>query len=344
MTTSYLRILTAISLVCLLMAVPVSAQETNLQTASSSAPVTDTSWYQVERISGDPQVGDFVVGPGRSEIRLEPGQSFVQEITVTNRISDNREFKLEIEDITGTADAAQPVVLLGEETGPYSVKEIISIPEMSFTLDLGERARIPVTVTVPQNAAPGGYYGSILVSTVQSSETTDATTPRSPIIARVGSLFFVTVAGEVLREGEAKSITTLDGKSVYQSGPIEFAVLYENTGTVHTNPYGEISITNMFGEEVGFVELEPWFVLPKSLRSREVSWDREFLFGKYTATARINRGYDDLVDEVETTFWVLPWNLVAITFAVLFVFIFLIRFISKNFEFKRKVTTTKSEE
>jgi hypothetical protein len=92
----------------------------------------------------------------------------------------------------------------------------------------------------------------------------------------------------------------------------------------------------MFGEEVGFVELAPWFVLPQSLRLREVTWDREWLLGRYTATARINRGYDDVVDEMSVTFWVLPWKVVAGTFTVLFIIFFSFRAFFRAFEFKRK--------
>ena len=33
-----------------------------------------------------------------------------------------------------------------------------------------------------------------------------------------------------------------------------------------------------------------------------------------TVTAKVNRGYDDIVDEVSTTFWVLPWKIVLGTF------------------------------
>ena len=122
----------------------------------------------------------------------------------------------------------------------------------------------------------------------------------------------------------------------YEKGPINLSIAYENTGAVHVNPYGEVSIKNMFGEEVGFVELEPWFVLPKSLRSREFDWDREFLLGRYTVTAKINRGYDDKIDEVSTTFWVLPWKLVTGAFAILFIVIFCIRAFFRNFEFSKK--------
>jgi hypothetical protein len=306
--------------------------------ATTTVPVpkeSDSSWFQLERIEGDIDVGDFVVGPGRAEIVVSPGETIVQEITVTNRISENRTFKLSVDDITGSADGSSAVSLTDGARGPYSIRDYISFPENSFTLGLGERARIPVTIKIPADAEPGGLYGSVLISTERNTtESGEAT--RSPIIARIGSLFFVTIRGEVERSGSVKGISTVDGKWWYEEGPINLSILYENTGSVHVNPYGEISITNMFGEQVGFVELEPWFVLPKSLRSRDVLWDREFLLGRYTVTAKINRGYDDVIDEVTTTFWVLPWKIVLGTFAALFVIIFLVRSFFRTFEFSRK--------
>ena len=296
-------------------------------------------WFKIEKLNGDNvQQGDFVVGPGRAELEIRPGETVIYEISVANRISDGRVFDLEVEDIGGTTDGSKAVVLLGEETGPYTVKDYFDFPEESFKLNLGERARIPVTISVPPDAEPGGYYGSVLVSTVRTEETeqVDASVPRSPIIARIGTLFFITVPGEIEKAGETKEITLADKKWWYESGPIDFNILYENTGSIHLGPYGELRIKNLFGEEVGFVELEPWFVLPKSLRSRDVSWDRELLLGRYVATAQINRGYDDIVDEVSVVFWVLPWKIVGGTFLVIFIIIFSIRAFFRKFEFKRK--------
>jgi hypothetical protein len=322
---------------------PASAELTTTSSATTTDTVLSTTeataeelWYKSERIFGDIDVGDFVVGPGRKEIELRPGETVIQEITVTNRISDGRVFKLEVEDVTGSADPYQSVELTGEQRGPYSIRDYISFPKDTFTLALGERARIPVTITVPPDAEPGGYYGSVLVSTIQAPGSTNDTAPRSPVIARVGSLFFLTVAGEVTKSGSTKSVDTIGDQWWYESGPIDMGILYENTGSIHLNPYGEISITNLFGEEVGFVQLEPWFVLPQSLRIREVAWDREFLLGRYTVTARINRGYDDIVDEVSTTFWVLPWKIVGGMFLVLFIILFSLRAFFRTFEFKRK--------
>ena len=339
--TTMLRLLLALAIIATPLSGEVFAQsDTASTTASTSNAVAETAatgnWYRSEQISGNIQVGDFVVGPGRSEITVSPGETIIQEIIVTNRISPNRTFTLEVEDITGSSDASQAVSLTGGERGPYSIRDYISFPETTFNLDLGERARIPVTITIPADAEPGGFYGSVLVSTDRTPEPDAEQVSRSPIIARIGSLLFVRVRGDAEISGKTDNIHVIGDKWWFEKGPIPLAITYENTGSVHVNPYGEVSVKNMFGEEVGFIELEPWFVLPKSLRSREIDWDREFLLGRYTVTAKVNRGYDDIVDEVSTSFWVLPWKIVVGSFVIIFLLIFGLRAFFRTFQFSRK--------
>ncbi|MFW6210386.1 MAG: hypothetical protein ACOC4E_02765, partial [Patescibacteria group bacterium] len=91
--------------------------------ATTTPPPREEQWYRVESVFGNVDVGDFVVGPGRSEIEVQPGETVVLEISVTNRISDNRQFNLDIEDISGTADASRPAQLMGAERGPYSIQD-----------------------------------------------------------------------------------------------------------------------------------------------------------------------------------------------------------------------------
>lgn len=323
---------------------PTPLSEINNTSTSSlvndpTLPTNDAPWFEIEQLTGDRvNQGDFVVGPGRIELEVKPGQTIVEYISVSNRISDNRTFELIVEDISGSNETDEAVVLLGDAKGPYTVKDYISFPEKTFKLNLGERARIPITITIPPNAEPGGFYGSVLVQTVQTDEYegTDSPVPRSPIIARVGTLFFLTVPGNVNKEGVTKEISLPDNKWWYEKGPIKLNVLYENTGSVHLNPYGELRVKNLFNEEVGFIELEPWFALPQSFRTKNITWDREVLFGRYTATAYVNRGYDDIVDEVTVSFWVLPWKIIGGTFLIIFFIIFGIRTFLKRFEFKRR--------
>jgi hypothetical protein len=308
-----------------------------LATSTQEQLVTDR-WFTSDFVIGDPLVGDFVVGPGRVELNMKPGETVVTEITVTNRISENREFLLEVSDVAGTSDGSSALNLVeGGAPGPYSIREFVSFKEPTFNLALGERARIPVTITLPPNITPGGLYGTVLVSTVQAPNTpTGANVPRNPIIARVGSHIFINIEGEKVVSGEVLGIDVLPSKLWHETGPFNFAISYDNDGSVHLNPYGEISVRNMFGQEVGYVQLEPWFVLPASLRTREIEWDRGFLFGRYTAVAQINRGYGDIVDEVQVSFWVLPWKIMAAVFGSLFLILFVFRLFFRTFEFKRK--------
>lgn len=305
------------------------------ETATTTNSVETSKWFKSDFISGDIQVGDFVIGPGKVELTIKPGETVTRTISVTNRISDQRTFELMVEDMSGSANPNQAVVLLGDQSGPYSLKDYFSFPSNTFDLALGERAQIPVTITMPPNAEPGGYYGAVLVTTVQS-DVEEGTNVNTPVIARVGTLFFITVPGEFEKNGSVTDFTTIPDKFLFTKGPINLGILFENTGSIHLGPYGEVKVSNLLGEEVGYVEIQPWFVLPKSMRLRELSWDREMLLGRYTITANINRGYDDIIDTKIIHIWVLPWQFLLGTFAALFILFVTIKFIFSRFEFKRK--------
>ena len=303
-----------------------------------SVPVTMAQEITRESV-GAGDYGDFVVGPGKVELPLNPGESRTIEMLVTNRLGEPRVFNIEVEDAAGTDDLARPIVLLGDDTGPYTLKDYIHFPETSFVLEAGVRARIPVTITLPEDAEPGGRYGSVLVTTTtvkDDSRLSSEARPSSAIITRIGTLFFITTPGEVEVEGKLEDFTTIPDKKFFTKGPISFAAIFRNTGSVHLNPYGTVSVTNMLGEEVGFIDLDPWYAMPQSLRYREINWEREFLFGRYQATLEINRGYNDEVDTATVSFWVIPIKLIIPAIGGLVLLLLFIRYIVTRFEFKRK--------
>jgi hypothetical protein len=318
---------------------PVLAQVSEEPLQPKSVAVEQVS-YSLEELPSAGVYRDFVVGPGKFELELAPGESKKVELVVSNRMGEKKRFSLTAEDMTGSSDPTQAVNLLGEERGPYTLKDFISVPHAEFELEHGMRARIPVTVSLPVDAEPGGRYGSLLVSIVSRSEDgsvpKDSTTPGSVIISRIGTLFFVTNPGEVTQDVSLVDFDVADGKHFLTKGPVSFSIVSENKGSVHATPYGEVRIYNMFDHEVGFVELDPWFVMPKSLRLREVAWNSEFLFGKYTAVTKINRGYDDIVDEQSVVFYAVPIRVIVGVFGTLFVLFFILYFVRSRFEFRRK--------
>lgn len=299
-----------------------------------AAPFT-ASAYVIEQIPSQDVKSDFVVGPGKIELEIAPGESKTFNLTVTNRMGDDRIFTLSKEDFKGSDNLEETVVLLGEEQGPYSLRDLISVPEDSFELKHAERAVIPVTVSVPADAEPGGLYGSIITDT--ASKRIDGQQARSTIVSRIATLIFVRIPGEVNAEGKLSQFTTLASKKLYGGAPIPFTILYENTGSVHLTPYGFIEVKNMFGREVGNIPVDAWFAMPDALRSREISWEHPtILFGKYTATAKINRGYGGIVDEMKFTFYVFPIKLFVLIVGALAFVLIVFKWLLSNFEFRRK--------
>ena len=293
--------------------------------------------YEVEKLSeASNNLGDFVVGPGKIELNLKPGEQRTIPIKISNRLGETKSFNLDVEDFTGSNDPKETVVLLGDQRGPYSLRDFISFEEPNFTLNAGERATIPVTISVPADAEPGGLYGTLLVSVVTSPSAEGRSSGGSAIVSRIGTLFFVTVPGDVNKVGEVVDFGTTGKKRFFGKGPINFEILFKNDSSVHLNPYGVVSVKNMYGEEVASIVADPWFALPQSLRLRELTWNREFLFGKYTAKAEINRGYDNIVDTKEFTFYVLPWKIALAVIPGLAIVIFFIRVVSTKFEIRKK--------
>ena len=308
----------------------------------SSTSKVNAAPYSIEKLPDTTAYGDFVVGPGKYQVDMKPGETRVVNVVVSNRMGKSKLFTVEIEDFKGSRDLGRPVVLVGNDRGPYSLRDYLKVASSTFNLNNAERVTIPVKISIPTDAQPGGLYGSIVIGTLTSPEEqvpvgTDSLGV-NPIVTRIGSLFFIRIAGDIKQDLVLKDFSMKNHRNILGSSPVNFEILYENNGSVHENPYGYIYVTNLFGSEIKKIEVEPWFILPDSLRVREVSWEAPFLFGRYTATAEIKKGYGDAVDTATVAFWVIPWKIVSLVFVSVIVLVAIIRFVlSKiHISFKKK--------
>ena len=304
--------------------------------------LSPASAYRIENIAETPIANDFVVGPGKTEIKINPGESSLKNIVVTNRYGKEMKFNIKIEDLTSGSNSSEAISLLGEEKGPYSLRDYIKPEVMSFVLQQGDRASVPVTISIPEDATPGGLYGAIIITT-ESTDPLEKTQieeaqARSGIVieSRIASLFFVRINGPVNEEGLLDGFST--DKKYYKSGPINFTYSFENKGSIYLNPYGVIEVKNLYGTVVEQISVNPYFVMPEFTRTMTKVWDREFTMGRYKATLKLNRGYGDIIDEKTVVFWVLPIKMVAGILIGLFLLLVIIRAIrnwfKKNFEYK----------
>lgn len=301
---------------------------------------SSVSAYQIEKLANVPVTNDFTLGPGKVEVLLAPGEKETRTLSITNRLGEVMEFKVEIEDFTGDPTGSQAAVLLGETKGPYSLKDYLHPELTEFKLAHGEKMVLPVEISIPAGMEAGGLYGSVLISTVPSEETpgreAEVAKGQIRIAGRIGSLFFVRVKGEVFEEGKLEKFDTAGSKRFYQSGPISFAIISRNTGNVYLSPYGVIEIKNLLGKKVAEIDIDPYFSMPKSLRYKEAKWESSFGLGFYTAKLFLNRGYKDIIDEAKINFWILPWKILLITGVIILLIILLSWWIATHFEIRRK--------
>jgi hypothetical protein len=288
--------------------------------------------YTIQSTSA-PIRGDFVLEPAKVELFMAPGDTTETEFRLVNRTDEALTFSITIEDTKGSDDASRSVILLGDEDGPYPLRDMV-MPEITeFTLKSQEEIRLPVTVAIPSDAAPGGRYGSVLFE----SRSVGGADTGSRTVSRLGALLFVRIEGDVKEEGQLEQLRVKGGSQIFfNEDPIAFEFTYRNTGSVHLNPYGILQIKNVLGVMVDELEILPYFAMPESLRSREVTWEHGTLLGFYTAELSQNRGYDDIIDTKSVYFLVLPWKEMAIGIVIIIILALLARWFFTTFEFKKK--------
>lgn len=285
-------------------------------------------------------LNDFVLEPSKNEVILDAGDTVSKRISLTNRTERPVDFQIEIEDITGSDNPDDQVKLLGNEKGPYSLKDFL-VPEVKyFRLNPGEKITIPIDVSLPSNIAPGGYYGAIIISADdRETKENESDGGVAKIITRVGSIFLVRVNGETIESSHISTFKAIGPVSgLYSSHPEGFEVAIKNEGNVHLVHYGEITVKNLLGKSVASLPIDAFFSLPKATRFKEALWPKSFSIGYYTANLKIYKGYggDENFDSEKISFFILPWQIVLPIIIVITILIILINLFKKNFKVTKK--------
>jgi hypothetical protein len=251
------------------------------------------------------------ISPLTFELTANPGDTLTNTLKVYNPTTSIISIRMEAEDIKPIGETGQ-VIVEPEVEATYSLKRWIKTEPAEFTLEPGEQKFVNFEISVPENAEPGGKYGSVLASTtgiVGKGVTGTA------IAQKVGALLLLTVAGEVK---EDLKIVEFTAPPFLETGPVPFTIRFENKGTVHVRPRGFVTITNWWGKKVADVEFSQLNVIPGAIRKIDTSWQNKWLFGKYTAMLVGSYGTANLpFNPPILTFWAFPWKIALGIFVVL---------------------------
>lgn len=271
------------------------------------------------------QGNGFRISPVRSELVVERGTSQTLTITVENPTGATLIAQGVVNNfVASDKEDGEPRLILDDNAQQprNNFKKLVSsIP--NTTLAPNQKKDIPVTISVPENADAGGYYGAIrFVPNTSESDGNVALT------ASVGTIVLVRVPGNLTEKLILEQIgASQDGKTkgFITGGDVAVATRLKNVGNIHVQPFGKVQVKDMFGKLVQEYEINSTDpranILPESTRRFEdkITKPKRGWLGRYTITANIgySQGSGDLIT-TSTTFWYLPtWFIILVIVLIL---------------------------
>lgn len=263
----------------------------------------------------------LMISPSITEEVMQPGEVLTKTIHVVNESSSVRRIYPIVKDFISSGEDGSPrLIEPGSQEGAF-LSSYLRIDEAEGVLiNPGGSHDFSFTISMPQNAGPGGYYSALVFGT--KAEDVRLNTPdkgaASAVSQQAASLLLVKIPGGANEKAEVKDFST--AKSFYGTPyKVNFLARIENLGNIHVAPRGVITVSNMFSKDVATVKLNDkgGSILPNSLRKYENSWQDKYGFGRYKAEMALsygtpaNAGGNGKQSLIATTFfWIIPWKIV----------------------------------
>lgn len=265
------------------------------------------------------------ITPLLSEKTIEPGGADKLDISIRNVTSNRITAQATIYDFESDNTTGNPKIIIDpNKSSPNSIRKFILGLE-DIPLGVGEQKKTTLAIQIPEDTAPGAYYGVIRYKAVPVGQTAPQPGELS-LSASVGTIVLITVPGEVREQVQ------LTGLHVYRGGyngsffirkPERLGVEIRNLGNGFVKPFGTVEIKNMLGKVVHVYQLNNSNpranILPSSTRIFEDFIKGINQPGRYTVTASVSYGTGGQVLTASKSFWYIPIWLAIILLAVLLI-------------------------
>jgi hypothetical protein len=300
-------------------------------------PAANVAAVQSNQPAGDSGQA-LEIAPPVLNLTGNPGQVLKAQISLRDVSNGALRVTGELNDFTASGEDGTPKIIMDDsEPSPYSLKSWVA-PLPQLLLKPRQIENLPVTIRIPADAAPGGYYG-VVRFTATAPELDDTGVSLS---ASLGALILLRVSGDVKENLaiEEFSVATPSGtvKNMFESTPLTFVQRVKNNGNIHEQPVGQVIITDMFGKKIAGVNvnLPPRNILPQTIRKFEQPLDKSVLgnkrlFGKYTATVTLTYGDKKQTVTSTKTFWVIPYTLIGVAIVALIAGFLALRFMIRRY-------------
>jgi len=289
------------------------------------------------------------IAPPLIYLTVNPGQTVNTQILIRDVANGDLIVNGQVNDFVADGESGAPKVLLNNDSNnPYTLKSWVA-PLPSLLLIPRQIKTLPVTLKIPADASPGGHYGVIRFTATPPSLQGSGVS----LSASLGALVLLTVNGKITEQLAVQQFSVShNGKTgtMFESSPLSFTEVIKNTGNVHAQPTGLVTITDMFGKKLAtlIVNQPPGNVLPGSARKfsqplNSTVIGNKKLFGRYTAKFKVTYGTSKKVLTASLVFWVIPYREIAVVIVLLVAAFFILRYLIRRYNRRILAQAQKSQ-
>jgi len=238
----------------------------------------------------------LIITPLRSEYEIDPGTVQKGNLVVTN----SSDVKLEVNFSAEEFNVINPNYDYAF-TPDSAIAKWVYFDKEIVTLEPNQSEKIQYSINVPLSAEPGGRYISLFASYDNNLPSqAQAISSRQ----RLASLAYITVNGNVTKLGQ---LATLSMPWLADNN-INWSATIQNTGTTHFRSLYNITIDDMFGNEV-MSHSGNTLILPSSVKLVSGVIQSGMLPGLYKATYKIGMGDLPSATEIRLFLYLPSWFL-----------------------------------
>lgn len=196
--------------------------------------------------------------------------------------------------------------------------EWVTISPSEVTLAAGETKEILFTFTVPETAKTKAHYlGLFALVSAEGGQV--------GISSRVGSLLFLYTSGSFEEKSDVLDFSA--GSMWYTKKPVNIFLTVNNTGNIHVQPQGTVSVKNWQGNVVGVYPIndENHLLLPN--KKRQEVFDIPLALkdiGKFEARLEYRYGISEHIIVKDISFWYIPLFVIIGTGVMALLILFLL--------------------
>lgn len=270
------------------------------------------------------------ISPLSYDFEIRPGASQSGKFTLKNLDGAVMNYVLETELFESISEDGAPAFRgVTKPDGVSTLADWIKFSSpLEGTLEPYSSLDINFTIETPANAEPGGHYAAIFARQVKKDAEGKT---QLGVASRVGLLTLVSVPGNVTKTGMIKSFSY---PSFIWKGPTDFALKFENTGSIHYESTAKVEVKPLLGKSRE-VDLGKHTVIPNSIRAYGGTWNSKYPFGYYKLTATSTDGAGNKVSATGVL-WAIPLMIVIPIILLALLIWGILLYIRQNFQVVRK--------